>query len=102
MNPMDMKVKHVCFIEEDKAKKEFFMPADYIKLITSATAELPADKQLEVYDFVQSVRCRYKKSPKSAKVSKIQTKDSLLGIIGIGDSGRSDIAANHDKFLYDD
>jgi hypothetical protein len=58
---------------------------------------LPAQKQAEVYDFAKFLRI----NTKDADVKKSFKKASVLNLVGIGSSGKGDIALNHDKYLYE-
>jgi len=77
-------------------KGKVLMSTDYIKLILNTMGALPPEKQIEVYDFATYLRDKNKKN-----VKKSIKKTSILKLIGIGDSGCSDISKNHDKYLYE-
>ena len=73
------------------------MSANYVKLTANTMTQLPEEKQLEVYDFVNFLRT----STKMIQPKKVSKKTSLLKLIGIGSSGKTDISLNHDKYLYE-
>jgi hypothetical protein len=73
------------------------MRANYIKLTANTMETLPAEKQAEIYDFAKFVKEKTKNSTKKST----RQNASILDIIGIGESGCSDISLNHDKYLYD-
>lgn len=59
-------------------------------------ATLPTEKQAEVYDFAKFLK---KNTP--TRIKKTKKKASILDLIGMGESGCSDISINHDKYLYE-
>jgi hypothetical protein len=73
------------------------MPTNYVKMTAATMATLPAQKQAEVYDFAKFLRI----NAKDIAVNKSFKKASVLNLVGIGSSGKSDIALNHDKYLYE-
>ena len=72
------------------------MSTNYIKLTIDTMESLPAEKQVEVYDFAKYLKKRTKST-----VRKITKKASILKLVGIGKSGCSDISVNHDTYLYE-
>jgi len=72
------------------------MRANYIKLTVDTMETLPADKQVEVYDFAKFLKKKTK-----AATKRNQKKTSIFDLFGIGESGCSDISLNHDKYLYE-
>lgn len=72
------------------------MPANYVKLTIDTMSELPSEKQIEVYDFAKFLRTTTKKESQ-----KKPRNNSILKLIGIGQSANGDIALNHDKYLFE-
>jgi len=72
------------------------MAANYVKLTSNTMSALPVNKQAEVYSFAKYRRERSKK-----KATKKKKTTSVLDIIGLGESGHSDISINHDTYLYE-
>ncbi|MBN1981175.1 MAG: DUF2281 domain-containing protein [Chitinivibrionales bacterium] len=72
------------------------MAYDYIRLTVNTMEALPAERQVEVYDFA-----KFLKEKTKTALKKSTKKSSILNLIGIGKSGCSDIALNHDKYLYE-
>jgi hypothetical protein len=72
------------------------MSIDYLKMTANTLATLPPAKQAEVYDFATYLKVRT-----SSITRKHVKKDSVLDLVGIGESGKNDIALNHDKYLYE-
>ncbi|OGJ90672.1 MAG: hypothetical protein A2350_00585 [Candidatus Raymondbacteria bacterium RifOxyB12_full_50_8] len=68
---------------------------NYPKMTADTMEMLPFEKQAEVYDFVTFLKT--KSRIKAAR----NKKTSLLNIIGLGRSNKSDISVNHDKYLYE-
>jgi len=83
------------------------MPEDFVKLTSETLATLPRKKQEEVYDFARFLKTASRgtaprrKAP-STTAAKRKNKDSILDLIGIAESGYTDISVNHDKYLYDE
>ena len=73
------------------------MAPDYVKMTVEALSVLPAKKREEVYDFAEFLRA----STDVTMVKKKRKKGSVLNLINLGKSGRTDIALNHDAYLYD-
>ncbi len=72
------------------------MAYNYSQLTADTMEKLPADKQAEVYDFATFLEAKTQKHlPHRTK------KSSLLDLVGIGRSGKSDNSVNHDKYLYE-
>jgi hypothetical protein len=73
------------------------MAVNYVKMTATTMAKLPEQKQAEVYDFAKFLRI----STKDVVAKKSLKKASILKLVGIGSSGKNDIALNHDKYLYE-
>ena len=73
------------------------MAANYVKMTAATMATLPEQKQAEVYDFAKFLHV----NTKDVVAKKPFKKASVLKLVGIGSSGKSDIALNHDKYLYE-
>lgn len=72
------------------------MPYNYPKLTTATMEKLPVEKQAEIYDFAAFLEKKERiRHPQRSK------KASLMDLVGLGKSGKSDISANHDKYLYE-
>lgn len=72
------------------------MSANYVRLTANTMEVLPEEKQAEVYNFAKFLKTKSKNNTKRS-IKKI----SILDLIGIGESGYTDIALNHDKYLYE-
>jgi hypothetical protein len=73
------------------------MAVNYVKMTADTMAKLPEQKQAEVYDFANFLRL----NSTDIAVRKSFKKASILKLVGIGASGKNDIALNHDKYLYE-
>lgn len=74
------------------------MAADYLKMTVDTLATLPPEKQEEVYDFAEFLKAN---STTKTAAKQSNKKGSVLNIIGLGKSDVSDVAQNHDKYLYE-
>ena len=72
------------------------MSANYVRLTANTMEVLPEEKQAEVYDFAKFLKTTSKNNTK-----RTVKKTSVLELIGIEESGYTDIALNHDKYLYE-
>jgi len=72
------------------------MATSILKMTVDTMTSLPVEKQAEVYDFARFLKARTK-----PMIKKNDRSCSALGLIGIGKSGKGDIALNHDKYLYE-
>jgi hypothetical protein len=70
---------------------------------------LPVKKQVEIYHFVKFMKIKSKplhnkfskSNPLLKKNKRSLKRSSILGIIGLGSSGYSDISLHHDTYLYE-
>lgn len=82
--------------EPNDKGKAYPMATSILKMTVDTMTSLPVDKQEEVYDFA-----RFLKASARPATRKNHTNGSILGLVGIGASGKGDIAVNHDNYLYE-
>jgi hypothetical protein len=73
------------------------MITNYVKMTAAAMSLLPEQKQAEVYNFAKFLHINTKDTVSTKKLKKA----SVLRLVGMGASGKNDIALNHDKYLYE-
>lgn len=71
------------------------MAPDYPKMVAATLEQLPLNKQVEVYRFVEFL----KHEEKNGKNGEKRKKGSVFDLFGTVKSKVSDASENHDKYL---